>query len=61
MRMLETSHDLDLPLEMLQLLLGTPTFRDEFEGHHLVDAHRRLMWRYVVLKSCRKALVHDGL
>lgn len=38
--MTETSHDLDLPLEALQLLLGTPALGDEFESHHLMDTHR---------------------
>lgn len=37
--MLQTSHDLNLPLETLQLLFRTPNLWDEFESHHLVDTH----------------------
>lgn len=32
---MEASHDLNFPLQVLQLLLRPPHFGDELQGHHL--------------------------
>lgn len=34
-RVMETSHNLNFPLQVLQLLLRPPHLGDEFQSHHL--------------------------